>query len=723
MNVIQKFVASLVLPSVTPQQKSLWRTIMGTGLVLGIKDRKLEDFYYGTVFSCIDAIATSISNNRFHLYKEDKQGNKVMVDDHEAMKLLQKPNQFQTAIDILYLMSAHLEAFGRTFLMPDVTKGDMRIPTGLYVVNPNFIVIKSDPIKLYQGYTLKVGTTTEEKKLEELINVWRPSPFDQAQAVSTIQMARYEANGDLNALDYNETFFQQGARPSGVLTTEQELNKDAQQDLKQQWKDSYEGKSNHNKTMVLGGGMKYTQMSLNQKDMDFIEQRRLSRDQILSIFRVPKSVIAIADDVNRANADAQEYIFAKYVVKPRLELIFDKLNTFYLPMFKGTEGMYFEFDNPIPEDRELELREKEASVGKWRTVNEIREEENREKVDGGDDLYVDGLKMSLSEMEDAKNNPKEDPNDNSGNNNDNPNDNSDGKNGKDKPKDDSKPKDGQGGKSADNAVKKDLSPTPLSEEASRRDDEKSGDNVGRGGESQEETQRKREKAIKYTLTVRRFIRNRSRYLDKAEKLMASKIKAHFSTLEVNIGKKKGVELIMQELMPDMDRWAKALATIVFEYQSNIAEDGKNQAARAFDLNPDFSLEHAGAIKFLQHEAQKTADDVKETMLNRAREVIAESLKDDKVSLRKIGEDLKAVYKDEKQWRVDRIARTETAKAYHVGSKTLYEQSGLVKKYLWITVDPCEICAAYDGKTYEANYLPQEPPVHPNCRCEVVPMFE
>lgn len=716
MNIIQRFVSSLVAPQAAPQQKSLWRTIMGTGLVMGMKDRQMEDFYYGTVFSCIDAIATAISNNRFHLYKEDKQGNKTLMDDHEAMTLLHKPNRFQTDIDILYLMSAHLEAFGRTFLMPEITKGDMRIPTGLYVVNPNFVIIKSDPIKLYSSYTLKVGTQSEEKKLEELINIWRPSPFNQAQAVSTIQMARYEANGDLNALNYNESFFQQGARPSGVLTTEQELTQDQQGDLKQQWKDSYEGKENHNKTMVLGGGMKYTQMSLNQKDMDFIEQRKLSRDQILSIFRVPKSVLAIADDVNRANADAQEYIFAKYVVKPRLEMIFDKLNTFYLPMFKGTEGMYFEFDNPVPEDKELALREKEASVGKWRTVNEIREEENREQIEGGDDLYVDGLKMSLSEMEEAKNNPKEDPKETPEDSDDDDNGGS-GSEGENEPKDDDKDNSGK------NGGKKDHSPTPPSEVSSRGESEKSGDQGDRGGESKEKQQQKKEKAIKYTLTVRRFIRNRTRYLDKAEKLMATKVKAHFTTLELNIGKKKGVEIIMRELMPDMDRWAKALATIVFEYQSNVAEDAKNQAARAFDLNPDFSLEHAGAIKFLQNEAQKTAFDVKETMLNKAREVIAESLKDEKVSLRKISEDLKSVYKDEKQWRVDRIARTETARAYHVGSKTLYEQSGLVNKYLWITVNPCEVCAPFDGKTYEAKYLPQEPPVHPNCRCEVVPIFE
>lgn len=722
MNVLQKL-ALRMLPPTTPITKTMWRTIIGSGVFASTNNRKLEEYYYGTVFACIDAIATAVSNTRFHLYQVDKQGNKTERDDHDAFKLLQKPNDFQTAIDLFYIMSAHLEAFGRTFVMPEITKGEMKIPTGLYVVNPQLIEIKSDPIKLYSSYTLRVGTKTETKKLNELINVWRPHPFNQADAVSTIQMARYEANGDLNSLDYNETFFKQGARPSGVLTTEQLLSDEAFEELKTQWKETYEGKHNQNKTIVLEGGMKYEQMSLNQKDMDFIEQRRLSRDQILSIFRVPKSVLAIADDVNRANADAQEYIFAKYVVKPRLEMIFDKLNTFFLPMFKGTEGMFLEYENPVPEDKELALREKEASVGKWRTRNEIREEENREPVDGGDELYVDGMQMSLSEIEEEKKNPKQDPNDNNSDNNDNPNDNSGGKNDDSDKNGDSKPKDGQKDTSADNAVKKDLSPTPLSEGDSRRESEKSADHSERGGESQEETQQKKEKAIKYTLTVRRFIRNRTRYLDKAEKMMARKIKAHFTTLELNIGKKKGVELMMQELMPDMDRWAKALATIVFEYQSNVAEDGKNQAARAFDLNPDFSLEHSGAIKYLQNEAQKMAFDVKETMLNRAREVIAESLKDDKVSLRKIGEDLKSVYKDEKQWRVDRIARTETAKAYHVGSKALYEQSGMVSKYLWITVDPCEICAAYDGKVYEANYLPQEPPVHPNCRCEVVPMFE
>jgi hypothetical protein len=42
--------------------------------------------------------------------------------------------------------------------------------------------------------------------------------------------------------------------------------------------------------------------------------------------------VAITDDVNRANAETSDYVFMARVVKPRIELIFEKLNRFLLPM-------------------------------------------------------------------------------------------------------------------------------------------------------------------------------------------------------------------------------------------------------------------------------------------------------------------------------------------------------------------------------------------------------
>jgi len=43
--------------------------------------------------------------------------------------------------------------------------------------------------------------------------------------------------------------------------------------------------------------------------MDFIESMKFTRDDILTAFKVPKPLVAVVDDVNRANAETAMFIF------------------------------------------------------------------------------------------------------------------------------------------------------------------------------------------------------------------------------------------------------------------------------------------------------------------------------------------------------------------------------------------------------------------------------
>ena len=65
--------------------------------------------------------------------------------------------------------------------------------------------------------------------------------------------------------------------------------------------------------------------SISQKEMDFIESMHSVRDDILTAFGVPKPIVAVTDDVNRANAETAIYIFQSEVIKPEMERLMEKL--------------------------------------------------------------------------------------------------------------------------------------------------------------------------------------------------------------------------------------------------------------------------------------------------------------------------------------------------------------------------------------------------------------
>ena len=81
-------------------------------------------------------------------------------------------------------------------------------------------------------------------------------------------------------------------------------------------------------------------------------------------------------------------------------------------------------------------------------------------------------------------------------------------------------------------------------------------------------------------------------------------------------------------------------------------------------------------------------------------------------------------------RAETIARTETAKADVTGNLEGYAASGVVEGKEW-TISQDEYCDECQGLDGVAVPLDQEfpddggwgPPLHPNCRCDVLPVLD
>jgi len=114
------------------------------------------------------------------------------------------------------------------------------------------------------------------------------------------------------------------------------------------------------------------------------------------------------------------------------------------------------------------------------------------------------------------------------------------------------------------------------------------------------------------------------------------------------------------------------------------------------------------------------------------------------SVNKLRDRIKDVYAYATDVRAERIARTESLAVSNEGALAAYRQSPLVTGKEWSAVgDACEFCLELDGKVVEINdnfanlgtdfegsdggKLPiayediEHPPIHPNCRCVLLPV--
>lgn len=110
-------------------------------------------------------------------------------------------------------------------------------------------------------------------------------------------------------------------------------------------------------------------------------------------------------------------------------------------------------------------------------------------------------------------------------------------------------------------------------------------------------------------------------------------------------------------------------------------------------------------------------------------ILFEGLKDGK-SVPEIRSIITEQFPDYTKMQAQRITRTEVLRTSNQAAVDAYEQSGVVEGKQWLTAGADDECAKYEGEivSLSANFYSGgnefqdgDPPLHPNCRCVVVPV--
>lgn len=360
----------------------------GSTLNPGIKSKDYLRSALGWVYSCVGVIADEVAGINLHLVRI-KNGEIQEIENHPALDLLYKPNNAMTRFDFFNLTGQYLELTGEA---PWFVAYKGSRPVGLIMLRPDRLTVNPGKDgQLVGGYKYRVysdrGYQDVDLEPKEVVYLKYSDPDNPLRGKGPLQAAALTVDLDNYAEKWNAQFFKNSASPSGAFKTEKMLSKEVRKKLEDKIKAKYEGVDNAHKTLILEGGVDFKQISLSQKDMDFINQQQYSRDKLLAIFRVPRTALGITDDVNRANAEATDYVFATRTIRPKMMRLVEQLNEFYLPLFAGTEEMYFTFDDPAPRNIEqLIVRAQTGVQAGYLTINEARELFGLDPIEGGDEL-------------------------------------------------------------------------------------------------------------------------------------------------------------------------------------------------------------------------------------------------------------------------------------------------------------------------------------------------
>jgi hypothetical protein len=128
------------------------------------------------------------------------------------------------------------------------------------------------------------------------------------------------------------------------------------------------------------GGVQYMTTALSQGDMQFLEVRTFTKEEIFALYApVLSSILSV--NATEANSVSGKRTFIEYGVWPHLVRIAEKITSDLLPLYGG--GLVGEFADIRVTDKQLELAEI-AAFGQTHTVDEVRAKYYRSKPIGDD---------------------------------------------------------------------------------------------------------------------------------------------------------------------------------------------------------------------------------------------------------------------------------------------------------------------------------------------------
>jgi HK97 family phage portal protein len=324
----------------------------------------------------------------------------VEITDSPLLRLLDKPNPMQSGNDFIRAIVGFYCISGNAY-MEKIQVG--REPRELYALRPDRMKIKPGMMGWPSSYQYSAGQSEpitwvvdQATGLSDILHLKTFNPLDDWYGLSPLEAGAYAVDQHNLSMAWMQALLQNGAAPSGAMTSAEELSDESFNRLKAQVDEQYSGASNAGRPMLLEGGMTWQAMGFNPDQMAAIETRHASARDVSLALGVPPLLLGIPGDSTYNNYKEARLALYEETVIPLIENICDGLNNWLVPMYGEGLRLVPDVDSiaAIADKRREMWSMADASADL--TINEKREIKGYGPVDGGDIVMVNASMIPLT---------------------------------------------------------------------------------------------------------------------------------------------------------------------------------------------------------------------------------------------------------------------------------------------------------------------------------------
>lgn len=369
----------------------------GQGTVSGITVNSESAMALPIVYTCVSLLSRTVASLPLILYRRLDRG-KERATDHALYRVLRDlPNPEMTAYDLHACLMSHLALWGNAYC--EIVRNANGDVVELWPIAPQRVTWKRlAPGKLL--YEIEMDGTRVNLRGDQVMHL-RTLSADGKRGYSFISQAREEISLGIAAREYGSRFFGQDGRPGGVLTHPGSLSQDALDRLRSSWEAAHSGLSNSHRVAILEEAMTFTPTTLPPEDMMFLQTRDFTRKEIAGWFHIPPHMVG---DTERSTSwgtgiESQAQGFLTFTLVPWLTSWQQEINRSLLTPTER-ETYFAEYMTNALLKVDTQARYEAYAKGRnwgWLSVNDVREIENLNPIEGGD-VYLSPLNMGNSEV-------------------------------------------------------------------------------------------------------------------------------------------------------------------------------------------------------------------------------------------------------------------------------------------------------------------------------------
>lgn len=339
------------------------------------------------VRTVVSFLSRNIAQLGVHVFRRVSDTDRERLTEHPLAQLLAAPLPRLTTYRLIERLVSDIALYDEAFWVK-VQRAGAR---ALLPVPPTLIRPVGGTWLQPDHFEAAGGT---EFGLDEVVHFRGYSPEDLRYGTSPVESLRALLLEDQESARQRAAMWRSGARMTGVLTRPADApmwGKDEKRRFREMWRTFAAGGGAEGGTPILEDGMTYTPIAVSPQAAQYIEARKLTREEVAAAYHIPPPLVGILDHATYSNITEQHKILYQDTLGPWLTMIQQEIGTNLLPDLPDAEGVYCEFN--IAEKMRGSFEEQAAAASTatgrpWMTVNEQRARFNLPQLPDGDSLIT-----------------------------------------------------------------------------------------------------------------------------------------------------------------------------------------------------------------------------------------------------------------------------------------------------------------------------------------------